>query len=137
MKRLQSRYAFVLTGTPIENRIDELRSLVDFLDPGLLGPLFRFNREYYQFDERGRPEGYKNLDRLRARVRPLLLRRRKADVETELPDRTDLNHFVSLTPTMRSEYREWERQVSELINLSKRRTLTPKQQDMLMEGGGG
>jgi hypothetical protein len=45
VKRLHSRYAFVLTGTPIENRIDELRSIVDFLDPTLLGPLFRFNRE--------------------------------------------------------------------------------------------
>jgi superfamily II DNA/RNA helicase len=56
VKRLQSRYAFVLTGTPIENRIDELYSIVDFLDPkSLLGPLFRFNREFYQFDEKGRP----------------------------------------------------------------------------------
>lgn len=53
VKRLESRYAFVLTGTPIENRIDELRSIVDFLDPAILGPLFRFNREYYQLDERG------------------------------------------------------------------------------------
>ena len=55
IKRLQSRYAFVLTGTPIENRIDELYSIVDFLNPEVLGPLFRFNREFYQFDERGRP----------------------------------------------------------------------------------
>ena len=69
VKRLQSRYAFVLTGTPIENRIDELRSIVDFLDPAILGPLFRFNREYYDLDERGRPVGYKNLDKLRERVR--------------------------------------------------------------------
>src|ERR1700681_2826585 len=70
VKRLRSRYAFVLTGTPIENRIDELRSIVDFLDPALLGPLFRFNRDYYLFDDKGRPAGYKNLDQLR--VRPIL-----------------------------------------------------------------
>jgi hypothetical protein len=44
IKRLLSRYAFVLTGTPIENRIDELHSLMDFLNPQVLGPLFRFNR---------------------------------------------------------------------------------------------
>src|SRR5205807_4160900 len=43
IKRLQSRYAFVLTGTPIENRIDELFSLMAFLDPAQLGPLFLFN----------------------------------------------------------------------------------------------
>ncbi len=132
VKRLRSRYAFVLTGTPIENRIDELRSLVDFLDPRVLGPLFRFNREYYILDARGRPEGYKNLDRLRERVRPLLLRRRKADVETELPDRSDRTHFVSLTPAMRTEYAGCEKSVGELVRKAKRRPLTPKEQDLLM-----
>ena len=55
VKRLRSRYAFILTGTPIENRIDELYSLMDFLNPSLLGPLFRFNRDYYALDDRGRP----------------------------------------------------------------------------------
>jgi hypothetical protein len=132
VKRLESRYAFVLTGTPIENRIDELRSIVDFLNPQLLGPLFRFNREYYTLDERGRPAGYRNLDKLRERIRPVLLRRRKADVETELPDRTDRNLFVALTPTMRSEYADYERNVKSLVEQSKRRPLTPREQDMLM-----
>ncbi len=132
VKRLDSRYAFVLTGTPIENRIDELRSIVDFLDPALLGPLFRFNREYYELDERGRPAGYRNLDKLRERVRPILLRRRKADVETELPDRTDRNHFVALTPAMRDEYAPVQKRVAELLTIAKRRPLTPKEQDLLM-----
>ena len=63
VKKLRSRYAFVLTGTPIENRIDELYSIVQFLDPDLLGPLFRFNRDYYVLDDRGRPTGFRNLDR--------------------------------------------------------------------------
>ena len=132
VKRLESRYAFVLTGTPIENRIDELRSIVDFLDPSILGPLFRFNREYYQLDDRGRPAGYQNLDKLRERVRPILLRRRKAEVETELPDRTDKNHFVALTPAMRDEYSEIQKRVAELLAITKRRPLTPKEQDLLM-----
>jgi len=65
VKRLRSRYAFVLTGTPIENRIDELRSIVDFLDPALLGPLFRFNRDYYTFDDKGRPESATLAEALR------------------------------------------------------------------------
>ena len=66
IKRLSSRYAFILTGTPIENRLDELYSLMDFLNPSLLGPLFRFNREYYELDDRGRPAAYRNLDKLHA-----------------------------------------------------------------------
>ena len=50
VKRLSSRYAFVLTGTPLENRIDEIYSIVQFLDPHVLGPLFRFNRDFYVLD---------------------------------------------------------------------------------------
>src|SRR5207237_8804165 len=69
VKRLRSRYAFVLTGTPIENRLDELYSLMDFLNPALLGPLFRFNREYYDLDERGRPAGYRKLGQLHERIK--------------------------------------------------------------------
>lgn len=132
VKRLDSRYAFVLTGTPLENRIDELKSIVDFLDPARLGPLFRFNREYYDLDDRGRPAGYKNLAQLRAKVAPVLLRRRKAQVETELPDRTDRNLFVPLTKTMREEYAGYEKTVGELTAKAKRRPLTPKEQDLLM-----
>ena len=98
IKKLQSRYAFVLTGTPIENRIDDLYSIINFIDPARLGSLFRFNREYYIFDERGRPDEYKNLDRLHERVKPLMVRRRKADVEKELPDRTDRTLFVPMSP---------------------------------------
>ena len=132
VKRLRSRYAFVLTGTPIENRLDELRSIVDYLDPALLGPLFRFNRDYYVFDEKGRPSGYRNLEQLRARVAPLILRRRKSEVETELPDRTDRTRFVALTPRQRAIYTDYQSEVARLATLSVRRPLAPKEQDRLM-----
>src|SRR5271165_3414206 len=132
IKRLQSRYAFVLTGTPIENRIDELYSIVDFLDPTVFGPLFRFNREFYTLNERGRPEEYRNLELLHERVRPLLLRRRKADVETELPGRTDRNLFIPLSHQQRETYQSHEAEVSKLVHLAKRRPLTKQQQEKLM-----
>ena len=108
INRRKLRYAFVLTGTPIENRIDELHSLMDFLNPEVLGPLFRFNRDFYSLDERGRPEGYRNLDRLHARVAPYMIRRRKADVETELPRRTDHVRFVEMTSAQRTAYEDHE-----------------------------
>lgn len=132
VKRLQSRYAFVLTGTPIENRIDELYSIVDFLDPSLLGPLFRFNREYYHLDDKGRPESYKNLPALRERVRPVLLRRRKHQVETELPDRTDRNLFVKLTPAMQADYDGYKQLASKLVQISLKRPLKKEESDRLM-----
>ena len=132
IKRLRSRHAFILTGTPIENRIDELYSLMDFLDPALLGPLFRFNREYYDLDDRGRPSGYRNLARLQDRIRPCLLRRRKSDVETELPARTDRNFFVPLTAQQKGEYEIYEAIVARLAAVAKRRPLSQQEQDKLL-----
>ncbi len=124
IKKLDSRYAFVLTGTPLENRIDELYSILQFLDPRLLGPLFRFNREYYELDERGRAIGYRNLDRLAERVSSVMLRRRKEEVETELPGRTTKTFFVPMTETQRGFYQDYERLVARLAAIARRRALT-------------
>lgn len=132
IKRLQSRYAFILTGTPLENRIDEIRSLMDYLDPSLLGPLFRFNRDYYELDERGRPSGYRNLDGLRQRIQTVMIRRLKSDVETELPDRTDRHYFVPMSNSQTAAYADHEKEVARLVSLAKRRPLTKQQQDKLM-----
>ncbi len=131
IKKLQSRYAFVLTGTPIENRIDDLYSIVNFIDPARLGSLFRFNREYYTFDERGRPEEYKNLDRLHERVKPLMIRRRKADVETELPDRTDRTLFVPMSFIQMEFYKQHEWIVSMLLEKLKTRPLSKDELDQI------
>ena len=132
IKRLESRYAFVLTGTPIENRIDELYSLLDFLDARVLGPLFRFNRDFYDFDDKGRPRGYRNLKELHGRIGPLMLRRRKSQVETELPDRTDRNHFVPLSPNQRAAYGTHEEKVAKLAAMAKRRPLRPEESQRLL-----
>jgi len=132
VKRLKSRYAFVLTGTPIENRIDEIYSITSFLDPSILGPLFRFNRDFYRLDERGRPADYQNLDTLHRRIKPVMLRRRKADVETELPGRTDQNYFVPMSPGQQEAYADHEAQVARLISAAKRRPLTQQEQEKLM-----
>jgi superfamily II DNA or RNA helicase len=131
VKRLRSPYAFVLTGTPLENRIDEIYSIVQFLDPSLLGPLFRFNREFYLLDERGKPAGYRNLDELHRRLAPVLLRRRKDDVEGQLPGRTDKHFFVPLEDEQVPRYLEYERRVASLIAQARRRPLLPKEFEQL------
>jgi len=131
VKRLQSRYAFVLTGTPIENRIDDIHSIMSFLDPSALGPLFRFNREFYQLDERGRPAGYCNLENLHQRIKPFLLRRRKADVETELPNRTDQKYFVVLSPSQADSYAFHEAQVARQVMIAQKRPLTQQESEKL------
>jgi superfamily II DNA or RNA helicase len=131
IKRLSSPYAFVLTGTPLENRIDEVYSIVEFLDPEIFGPLFRFNREFYQLDERGRPAGFKNLAELHRRLRPVMLRRRKSEVEEQLPPRTTKNFFVGMDPEQRARYDEYSDRVARLVAASKRRPLTPEEFDKL------
>ena len=108
VKGLRSPYAFVLTGTPLQNRIDELYSIVQFVDPELFGPLFRFNRAFYELDERGRPVGYRNLEEMHRRLEPVMLRRRKSDVEDQLPDRTVRNHVVAMDPEQRLRYQDYE-----------------------------
>src|SRR5690606_24085246 len=132
VKRLRSRYAFVLTGTPIENRLDELYSIVSFLDPHVFGPLFRFNREFYRLDDRGRPEAYRQLQEVHERIRPFLLRRRKSDVETELPSRTDRNLFVELSEVQRADYTNYETMLAKLAALARRRPLSPQEQQKLL-----
>ena len=131
MKALRSRYAFVLTGTPLENRIDEIYSIVQFLDPGLLGPLFRFNRDFYVLDERGRPPAYQNLDELHRRLRPVMLRRRKSDVEEQLPGRTIKTYFVGMTAEQQQRYGEYETRVARLVHIARRRPLTAQEFERL------
>jgi len=133
VKHLHSRFAFVLTGTPIENRIDEIYSIVQFLDPSLFGPLFRFNRDFYQLDERGRAVGYRNLDELHRRLRPVMLRRLKGDVEGELPDRTVNNYFVSMEEEQRERYEEYQVKVARLAHIAKSRPLTKEERERLQQ----
>ncbi len=124
VKQLQSRFAFVLTGTPIENRIDEIYSILQFLDPTILGPLFRFNRQYYRLDDRGRAIGYKNLDELGQRVKPYMLRRRKVEVEDDLPGRTVNNYFVPMTEEQQARYEDYALLVARIASIARRRPLT-------------
>jgi hypothetical protein len=97
IKGLRSRFALVLTGTPVENRLDDLYSIVQFIDDRRLGPAFRFYSRHRVVDDRGKVLGYKNLSELRENLQPLLLRRTRQSVRQQLPART--NEIVRVTPT--------------------------------------
>jgi hypothetical protein len=132
VKTLRSPYAFVLTGTPVENRIDELYSIVQYLDPELVGPLFRFNRAFYALDERGRPVDYQNLAELRQRLATVMLRRRKSEVEKELPGRTIKNYFVPMVEEQRLRYDDYRKPAAVLLAKAQQRPLLPAEFDKLM-----
>lgn len=97
VKGLRSRFALVLTGTPLENRLDDLYSVVQFIDDRRLGPGFRFFHHHQIFNENGRVRGYKNLADLRRDLAPVLLRRTRASIQQQLPPRTD--EIVHIAPT--------------------------------------
>lgn len=102
---LRSRFRIALTGTPIENRLDELWSQLHFLNRGLLGGRRDFRDRY------ARPVAEGDVDmglRLRERVRPFVLRRLKAEVAPELPPRTEVVLRFDLSDEEREVYRAVE-----------------------------
>jgi hypothetical protein len=97
VKGLKSSFALVLSGTPLENRLDELYSVVQFVDDRRLPPAFRFFHRHRVVDEKGKVLGYKNLDQLRENLRPILRRRTRESVLQQLPPRT--SEIVRIPPT--------------------------------------
>ncbi|VAX40009.1 SWF/SNF family helicase [hydrothermal vent metagenome] len=97
IKSLKSTYALVLTGTPLENRLDDLFSIVQFIDDRRLDPAYRFFNRHRVVDEKGKVLGYKNLDELRENLKPILLRRTRRSVMKDLPPRT--NEIIRIPPT--------------------------------------
>ncbi|MDE0838901.1 MAG: DEAD/DEAH box helicase [Kiritimatiellae bacterium] len=105
VKQLESPYAFVLTGTPLGDRLEELYSLIEFLDPHLFGALFRFQREFFGMNREGKLRP-RNLAELHRRVNSVMLRRRKTDVEDELPPCTVNTFYVTMGEEQRRAYDE-------------------------------
>jgi SNF2 family DNA or RNA helicase len=97
IRALRSQFALVLSGTPLENRLDELYTVVQFVDDCRLGPAYRFFHKHRVVDDRGRAVGYQKLDELRNALCPILLRRTRAEVAKQLPERTD--EVIRIRPT--------------------------------------
>ncbi|MBC7966461.1 MAG: DEAD/DEAH box helicase, partial [Fuerstia sp.] len=97
VKSLKSQFALVLSGTPLENRLDELYSVVQFVDGRHLGPGFRFFNRYRITDEKGYVLGYQHLDELREQLKPILLRRTRDMVMKDLPPRN--TQIIHIPPT--------------------------------------
>lgn len=106
LKRIDSPYAIVLTGTPLENRLEELVSIVQYVDRHRLGPTWRLRHAHQSTDDSGRVIGYKDLDKLGKTLAPVLLRRRKSEVLSQLPPRVDNTVFVAMTDEQRRHHEE-------------------------------
>jgi superfamily II DNA or RNA helicase len=133
VKKLDSRYALVLTGTPLENRLEELHSIVEFVDRFHLGPMFRFLAEHQHVDENGRVVGYHSLSKIAKSLESILVRRTKKEVLKELPERLEKNYFVPMTDEQMKHHEENREIVARIVAKWKRfGFLSESDQRMLM-----
>jgi superfamily II DNA or RNA helicase len=98
---LRGKFRVALSGTPVENRLEELWSVMHFANPGLLGGRSAFQERYVLPITNGRGDA---AERLRAKIRPFVLRRMKREVVPELPPRTDSVVHVELDEAERAVY---------------------------------
>ena len=121
IKRIKTTYALVLTGTPVENKIEDLYSLMQIVNPYLLGSLHNFlSRHQVTEDGTDKVIGYKNLNDVGVVLQDVMLRRTKAQVLKDLPKRMDKNIFVPLTTQQLELHTEYADKVARLVNKWKR-----------------
>jgi superfamily II DNA or RNA helicase len=114
IRSIETRQRIALTGTPVENRLSELWSILDFLNPGCLGPRESFYQNYARGIERGDSE---RSDELRRLVQPFLLRRVKTDktILSDLPDKTEHTVYCNLTREQATLYQAVTRDMLDQI----------------------
>ncbi len=132
VKTLPCRFAFVLSGTPLENRLEDLYSVMQVVDPHVLGPLWRYLLEFHVTDERGKVLGYRNLSTLRRRLEPVVLRRERSLVADQLPERVQQQRDVALTQRQQDLHDEALSTAARLAHITRRRPLTPSEEKRLL-----
>ncbi|MDQ6976028.1 MAG: DEAD/DEAH box helicase [Mariprofundaceae bacterium] len=120
VRSLKSQHRLCLTGTPMENHLGELWSLFDFLMPGYLSDKKSFRRVFRNpIEQDGDADKQQQLN---MRIRPFILRRKKEDVATELPPKTEILRTVSMDPAQREVYEgvrlAMQKRIRDAISLS-------------------
>ena len=115
MRRVVSQYAVILSGTPLENKLEELYSVMEFADNFCLGPFWKFKTECIVSDETGKVLGYKNLNKVGEMARNRLIRRTKQEVALQMPKRQDKILFVPMTKEQREQHDELRYVVSQIV----------------------
>lgn len=116
VKIVNTKHRLILTGTPIENSLDELWSLFDFLMPGLLSTYDRFVEKYIRSPSQDKTI---NLEKLKQKVSPFILRRMKKDVLKELPPVSEITYHCHLSPAQKELYHSYaesaRKELSQLV----------------------
>jgi superfamily II DNA or RNA helicase len=134
VKRLEPAWRLVLTGTPMENRIEELASIMEWVDEPALEPRWRL-ASWHSVRVDGSREviGARNLDTLRARLAPSMLRRVRGEVLAQLPPRRDQRISVALSDAQQSAHAELDQPIAALVARTAHRPLTQAEFLRLMQ----
>lgn len=116
IKALDSPYALALTGTPLENKLQELYSIISFINPYQLGPFYEFMRTHELKNEQEKVIGYRNLNQIKEKLSDTMVRRTKAEVLPQLPKRIDKTIYVDITEEQLSIHNDLYESVCRLVN---------------------
>ena len=133
-RKIRSDYAVILSGTPLENKLEELYSVMEFADNYCLGPYWQFRADCIVTDDGGKVIGYQNLNRVGEMARERLIRRTKKQVALQMPKRTDQNLFVPMTKEQMDIHDEYKVSVANLVQKwRKMHFLTEKDRQRLLQ----
>ncbi|HEX7583048.1 MAG TPA: DEAD/DEAH box helicase [Prolixibacteraceae bacterium] len=124
IKRLEFKHVLIITGTPIENRLIDIFSIVSIIDPQFFGPLWEFSYQHCLFDpeRRDKINGYYNLQQLHHKLEQILIRREKRKVLDQLPNVQQTIIPVNLSPLQADYHASYTRGIASII---RKKFLTP------------
>ena len=124
VKHLPRKHALVLTGTPLENKLEDVYSIIQFLDPHMLSPLWQFAADHFMLSREKKDKilGYRNLNQLHDRLNAIVIRRRKEDVLPDLPNEVVNNYYLDLHEKQRKIHTGY---LQALLPLMNKKFLTP------------
>ena len=131
LKRIDAKHKLVITGTPIENRLIDIFSIMGILDPYFFGPLWEFSYQHCLFDpeKHNKINGYYNLKSLNKKLEEILIRREKRKVLDQLPNIQQTNISVDLSPLQADYHASYAKGLAQII---RKKFLTPYDLQRLM-----
>ena len=124
LKKLKTRHTLIITGTPIENKLIDLFSIIAIFDQYFLGPLWEFSYQHCLFDPHkpNKINGYYDLKKLKSKLSAILIRREKREILKELPNLQQIDVPIGFTPLQAEYHASYANAIAQIVH---KKFLTP------------